>query len=785
MNSRDSPHLSGDDLLDGSIEALARSLGLITDLPSWFLKNCAKTSEELAVSDPALHVEKAKTICSDQRSSIFQDGDGKYEIDVDFYAFARDEVAASASHKALFFRTPARQDNPEGSRGFLAGLVHSLARDLEADLVTLDMADMANLAEHYARREKKQDWAQKDGIWPEVLLEQYDADFYDEFEFDVDPLDSIPIPFKEIITAAFYKSSTRHTSSPHRVILHIPNTLSFTKGLLGRNILRYIARSVRRQIHDSAVTIILSGQESPPTLSEPHGSDEPSPEEVVGLTELGDISDVIYVVPNESEALKSLMEADSRSQQLRYYVDQLQKMTRRLRTVQREYGEEQEESSMLLPYSRLGTVLSSELGDSMTGEPSFYLAQCLAEVENLSDHRAIRNAAREARQIEDVVGFQYLEDSDNMEEEEQEMRQDSEHHAAKNIAMKKANNWDKWEKQVADLIVDVANLKDSWKDIDIDAESRRSIVKMVNLCHSSSSDSSGILRNASAKGAVLYGPPGTGKTHLARVLAKESRSVMIHVSAADILQKYVGEAEKFVKALFSVGCKVAPSIIFIDEADAFLRTRTAEDKPWTRSMISQFLQDSDGLQRMKNPPFLLLATNNPQDLDAAVLRRIPGRLYIGMPSAESRERIFQIFLRDESLSPVLDFKKLARMTDGYTGSDIHALCVNAASICEDQVLMLSADNAKAVKRVLMLSHFVAAIRRTGPTVHATTLSKFRRFAHEFHPDAESRIMVEEGEGDADAQVLKAELVDWLVTMINVGRRALRALRATLKAYGVG
>ncbi|KAI1297085.1 hypothetical protein F5Y03DRAFT_284297 [Xylaria venustula] len=759
MEDRDIFTPSRDGLSDISAEARPHSPGIMTtDLPPWFLKNCVKTCEELAMSDPALHIKKAKvTSCNEETStSIFQESEDKYEIDEPFYAFARDEVASSSpsSPKALSFRTPARQDNPKGCRGFLVALVHALARDLEADLVTLDRADMANLAEHYARRDKKQDWAVKDGVWPDVLLGEYDADFYDEFGFDAEPLDSIPIPFKTIVTAASYKTPPRLGASPHRVVVHIPEVLSFTDTFLGRNVLRYIARSVRRQIHDSAVTIIMSDHENLPALSESDGSNAISPEEAVELTELGDISDVIYVVPNESASLESLLDTDSRIQQHREYVDKLQKMTRRLRAVQRGY-EYKIERSMLLPYSRLGAVLSSELGDSMTGKPSFYLAQCLAEVEDWSNHRTIHNAARQARQIDDVLRFQYLEDEEGAEGEEE---RGSDHNTARNKAMKKANNWDNWETQVADLIVDVANLKDSWKDIDIDAESKKSIVQMVNLCHSSGSSSSGILRNGCAKGAVLYGPPGTGKTHLARVLAKESRSVMIHVSAADVLQKYVGESEKFVKALFSVGRKVAPSIIFIDEADAFLRTRTAEDKPWTRSMISQFLQDSDGLQRVKNPPFLLLATNNPQDLDAAVLRRIPGRLYIGMPSEESRERIFRIFLKDEVLSPVLDLRKLARMTDGYTGSDIHSLCVNAASICEDQIQMLCANNSQAVRRVLMLSHFGAAIRRSGPTVHADTLAKFRRFAHEYHPDAESRMVIEQGEGDVNAQVLQAELL---------------------------
>ena len=272
---------------------------------------------------------------------------------------------------------------------------------------------------------------------------------------------------------------------------------------------------------------------------------------------------------------------------------------------------------------------------------------------------------------------------------------------------------------------------------------------MVNLCRSS--NNYGILRNASAKGAILYGPPGTGKTHLARVLAKESVLTMIHVSAADVLNQWVGQSEKFIKALFSVGRMVAPSIIFIDEADALLRLRKEADTTYQRSMISQFLQESDGLKRAKTPPFLLLATNNPHDLDPAVLRRVPGRLYIGMPSCDAREQLFKIFLKKECFGPGLNLKVLAKKTARYTGSDIYTLCINAALICQDEIEWM--PTSQPIKRVLMPAHFYAAFKRSGPTVQAAELHKFRQFAHEYDPAAESRVMAQErGEDSGEFHV---------------------------------
>jgi hypothetical protein len=226
---------------------------------------------------------------------------------------------------------------------------------------------------------------------------------------------------------------------------------------------------------------------------------------------------------------------------------------------------------------------------------------------------------------------------------------------------------------------------------------------------------------------------------------------MIHVSAADVLNKWVGESEKFIKALFSVGRKVAPSIIFIDEADALLRVRKEGDHMWQRSSISQFLEESDGLKRINTPPFLLLATNNPHDLDPAILRRVPGRLYIGMPSCDAREQLFKIFLKKEILGPGLSLKVLAEKTARYTGSDIYTLCINAALICQDEIEWM--PTSQPIKRVLMLEHFYAAFKRSGPTVQAAELHKFRQFAHEYDPAAESRVMAQErGEADGESHI---------------------------------
>jgi len=258
---------------------------------------------------------------------------------------------------------------------------------------------------------------------------------------------------------------------------------------------------------------------------------------------------------------------------------------------------------------------------------------------------------------------------------------------------------------------------------------------MVALTTSDRQDAYGILKAGHIGGALLYGPPGTGKTQLARVLARETRSkaVMIHASMAEIEESLVGQTEKIIKAIFKLGRMLSPAIIFIDEADALFKARGSTDRGYERTRISQLLAETDGMARdaATNPPFLLLATNFPHQLDNAVLRRVPGRLFIGMPSLDSRERIFRISLRNELIDRDLKLRELAIRTKGYTGSDIRTVCIQAALICEDGL----GHQDGTLKRVLRDEHFQQALRRSGPTVSRKLLADIKEFATEFDPAA--------------------------------------------------
>uniref|UniRef100_A0A1J3HT27 ATPase family AAA domain-containing protein 1 n=1 Tax=Noccaea caerulescens TaxID=107243 RepID=A0A1J3HT27_NOCCA len=182
------------------------------------------------------------------------------------------------------------------------------------------------------------------------------------------------------------------------------------------------------------------------------------------------------------------------------------------------------------------------------------------------------------------------------------------------------------------------------------------------------------------KGILLFGPPGTGKTLLAKALATEAGANFLSITGSTLTSKWFGDAEKLTKALFSFASKLAPVIIFVDEVDSLLGARGGSfEHEATRRMRNEFMAAWDGLRTKDSQRILILgATNRPFDLDDAVIRRLPRRIYVDLPDAENRLKILKIFLTQENLETGFQFDKLAKETEGYSGSDLKNLCIAAA-----------------------------------------------------------------------------------------------------------
>ncbi|TEB18371.1 AAA-domain-containing protein [Coprinellus micaceus] len=182
---------------------------------------------------------------------------------------------------------------------------------------------------------------------------------------------------------------------------------------------------------------------------------------------------------------------------------------------------------------------------------------------------------------------------------------------------------------------------------------------------------SGVLASEAIGGILLYGPPGTGKTMLCRALAKTSKARMIHIRPSDINDKYVGESEKKVAAVFELAHKLAPCIVFVDEIDALFSSRNCSTRSWERNIVSNGMDGLGSAKKNRDNNIVVVgATNRPFDLDLAILRRMPRRILVDMPNVEMRKGILGFYLKNEEVEEGVSVEQLGMETEGFSGSDL-------------------------------------------------------------------------------------------------------------------
>lgn len=267
----------------------------------------------------------------------------------------------------------------------------------------------------------------------------------------------------------------------------------------------------------------------------------------------------------------------------------------------------------------------------------------------------------------------------------------------------------KHEKRLMPGIANPAQIKTTFDQIHVPIDTIDSIRTLTSLSLlRPDAFNYGVLATEKISGALLYGPPGTGKTLLAKAVAKESGSTVLEVSGSQIMDKYVGEGEKNVTAIFSLARKLSPCIVFLDEADAIFSSRDVGRQHTShRDILNQFLKEWDGLNDLS--VFVMVATNRPFDLDDAVIRRLPRRLLVDLPTEKDRAAILKTHLRGEQLDSSIDLSEIASRTPFYSGSDLKNLSVSAALACVKE------ENEQAA----IAAAKAASASTDGPAQHAT------------------------------------------------------------------
>jgi spastin len=234
------------------------------------------------------------------------------------------------------------------------------------------------------------------------------------------------------------------------------------------------------------------------------------------------------------------------------------------------------------------------------------------------------------------------------------------------------------------------------------------------------------------RGLLLFGPPGTGKTMIAKAVATECKCTFFSISASSLTSKYLGESEKLVRALFQLAYEMQPSVVFIDEVESILSKRKEGENDAMKRLKTEFLIQFDGVGSSEENRVLIIgATNRPFDLDPAVIRRLPKRVYVGPFNDEEKKGFIKKIISQNKCNITDDqFLQIAKMCNNYSNSDLKELCREAAYEPLRELNTASLQRVGEL-RPIVFEDFNKAVRKVRGTLTREILRELEKWNEDF------------------------------------------------------
>jgi SpoVK/Ycf46/Vps4 family AAA+-type ATPase len=239
------------------------------------------------------------------------------------------------------------------------------------------------------------------------------------------------------------------------------------------------------------------------------------------------------------------------------------------------------------------------------------------------------------------------------------------------------------------------------------------------------------------RGILLFGPPGCGKTLIAAAVATELDATFYSIDAASIMSKWLGEAEQNVAKLFCSARKSSnegkPAIVFVDELESLMGQHTNEVGGEIR-VRNQFLKEMDGVMDKGKAlhVYVIGATNKPWDLDWAFIRRFQKRILVPLPDHPTRLMMLKLYTSNLTIEQAVDLHELARLSEGFSGSDIRDVCQSAQLKLIGEFFETGrAMDREAKPRAITMSDFRSILEDRKPSVSMGMLTHYSRWFEAF------------------------------------------------------